>query len=167
MSVRADDKESRGGGSRRYLPPDFDPEVIPHNGERADRDLYALGLTLYEALTWRYPWDTTEPPINKPAPDPREFSGFADLAPELVSVVLKAIAPRRAERYHAAADFRDALAEVRHARRIQTSAWRPCRRLPAVDKSLWRSQSQTAMPSSHICSRSTARAAAAMPARAA
>lgn len=120
VSVRADDKESRGGGSRRYLPPDFDPEVIPHNGERADRDLYALGLTLYEALTSRYPWDTTEPPIGKPAPDPRELSGFADLAPELVNVVLKAIASRRAERYHTAIDFRDALAEVRQARRIQT-----------------------------------------------
>ena len=120
VSVRADDKDSRGGGSRRYLPPDFDPEIIPHNGERADRDLYALGLTLYEALTSRYPWDTTEPPINKPAPDPRELSGFGDLAPELVNVVLKAIAPRRAERYHTAIDFRDALAEVRHARRIQT-----------------------------------------------
>ncbi|MCW2312068.1 methylation-associated defense system protein kinase MAD6 [Rhodoferax antarcticus] len=120
VSVRADDKESRGGGSRRYLPPDFDPEVIPHNGERADRDLYALGLTLYEALTSRYPWETTEPPINKPAPDPRELSGFADLAPELVNVVLKAIAPHRAARYHTAIDFRDALAEVRHARRIQT-----------------------------------------------
>lgn len=120
VSVRADDKESRGGGSRRYLPPDFDPEVIPYNGERADRDLYAMGLTLYEALTSRYPWDTTEPPINKPAPDPRELSGFSDLAPELVSVVLKAIAPRRAERFATATDFRDALAEVRHARRIQT-----------------------------------------------
>jgi serine/threonine protein kinase len=120
VSVRADDKESRGGGSRRYLPPDFDPEVIPHNGERADRDLYALGLTLYEALTSRYPWDTKEPPINRPAPDPRELSGFADLAPELVNVVLKAISPRRAERYDTALDFRNALAEVRHARRIQT-----------------------------------------------
>ncbi|CAO3306861.1 Protein kinase [Pseudomonas sp. P14-2025] len=120
VSVRADDKESRGGGSRRYLPPDFDPEVIPYNGERADRDLYAMGLTLYEALTSRYPWDTTEPPINKPAPDPRELSGFSDLAPELVSVVLKAIAPRRAERFATATDFRGALAEVRHARRIQT-----------------------------------------------
>jgi hypothetical protein len=75
---------------------------------------------LYEALTARYPWDTTEPPINKPAPDPRELSGFADLAPELVNVVLKAIAPRRAERFHTAVDFRDALAEVRHARRVQT-----------------------------------------------
>lgn len=120
VSVRADDKESRGGGSRRYLPADFDPEVIPHNGERADRDLYALGLTLYEALTSRYPWETTAPPINKPVPDPRELPGLADLAPELVNVVLKAIAPIRAERFASAIDFRDALTEVRHARRIQT-----------------------------------------------
>ena len=120
VSVRADDRESRGGGSRRYLPPDFDPEVIAHNGERADRDLYALGLTVYEALTSRYPWDTAEPPVNKPAPDPRALSGFSDLAPELVNVVLKSIAPRRAERFATATDFRDALAEVRHARRVQT-----------------------------------------------
>jgi serine/threonine protein kinase len=120
VSVRADDKTSRGGGSRRYLPPDFDPEAIPHNGERADRDLYALGLTLYEAMTLRYPWETAEPPIDEPAPDPRELSGFADLAPELVSAVLKAIAPRRAQRFAHATEFRDALVEVRHARRTQT-----------------------------------------------
>lgn len=119
VSVRADDRESRGGGSRRYLPPDFDPEVIPHNGERADRDLYALGLTLYEALTARYPWDTSEPPLNTPAPDPRALSGFADLAADLVDIVLKAIAPRRAERFASAIEFRDALVEVRQARRIQ------------------------------------------------
>jgi serine/threonine protein kinase len=119
VSVHVDDRETRGGGSRRYLPPDFDPEVIPHNGERADRDLYALGLTLYEALTARYPWDTSEPPINKPAPDPRELSGFADLSPELVSVVLKAIAPHRLERFGSALDLRDALSQLRNARRIQ------------------------------------------------
>ena len=118
VSVRADDRESRGGGSRRYLPPDFDPELIPHNGERADRDLYALGLTLYEAVTGRYPWDTSEPPINRAAPDPRELSGFSDLSPELVTVVLKAIAPRRSERYISAQEFREALWAVRHARRV-------------------------------------------------
>ncbi len=119
VSVSTDDRETRGGGSRRYLPPDFDPEVIPHNGERADRDLYAFGLTLYEALTSRYPWDTSEPPINKPAPDPREFSGFSDLAPEFVELILKAIAPRRAERFANATAIFDALSEIRHARRMQ------------------------------------------------
>jgi serine/threonine protein kinase len=119
VSVRADDRESRGGGSRRYLPPDFDPDSVPQNGERADRDLYALGLTLYEALTGRYPWDTTEPPISTPAPDPRELSGYADLAPELVDVVLKAIAPRRAERFYSAQSLKEALSEVRVARRLK------------------------------------------------
>lgn len=117
VSVRVDDREARGGGSRRYLPPDFDPEVIPTNGERADRDLYALGLTLYEALTARYPWDTQEPPINLKAPDPREFSGFSELASEFVEIILKAISPRRADRFSSALQFRDALGEVRQASR--------------------------------------------------
>ncbi|HMQ11868.1 MAG TPA: protein kinase [Candidatus Competibacter phosphatis] len=117
VSTRADDRQARGGGSRRYLPPDFDPEAIPRNGDRADRDLYALGLTLYEAIAGRYPWEASEPPCNQPAPDLRELSGMADLAPELTTVVLKAIAPQRAERFGSALEFRAALSEVRHARR--------------------------------------------------
>ncbi len=117
VSTRVGDSYSRGGGSRKYLPPDFDTSSIPHNGERADRDLYALGLTLYEALTGKYPWETSEPPIAITAPDPRELSGFDDLAPELVAVVLKAISPRRAERFHSAEEFQDVISEIHHARR--------------------------------------------------
>lgn len=119
VAVRSDDPNTRGGGSYRYLPPDFDREAIPQNGERADRDLYALGLTLYEALTGHYPWDTAQPPLETPAPDPRQWPGCEDLSQDLVNVLLKAIAPRRAQRFASTQVFSDALAEVRNARRLQ------------------------------------------------
>jgi serine/threonine protein kinase len=119
VSVAVEDELSHGGGSRRYLPPDFDLAVIPTPGELADRDLYALGVTLYEVITSRYPWDAASPPPGELARDPRELSGFADLAPELVTVLLKAIAPRRSERYAAAEGFLAALEGIPEARSIR------------------------------------------------
>jgi serine/threonine protein kinase len=108
----------RGGGSRRYLPPDLDLEAVTSQSALADRDLYALGLTLYEAVTGRYPWNNAQvPPPGKPASDPRELSNLADIAPDLVDVMLKAIAPKRADRFATAADLKSALAAVRAARR--------------------------------------------------
>ncbi|WP_303785789.1 serine/threonine protein kinase [Azovibrio restrictus] len=118
VSVRGGADGSRGGGSRRYLPPDFDPEAIAQPADFVDRDLYALGLTLYEALTGRYPWDAATPVPNVAAPDPRELSGFADLAPDFVQVVLRAIAPKRAERFISAREMQDALVNVVKARRL-------------------------------------------------
>ncbi len=117
VSVAGKDEERRGGGSRRYLPPDLDLDSIPSASDLADRDLYALGLTLYEAVTGRYPWDAQIPPPGVPASDPREFSNLGDLAPEFVDVMLKAIAPKRADRFAAARDLRSALANVPAARR--------------------------------------------------
>lgn len=117
VSVAGKDEERRGGGSRRYLPPDLDLEAIPSASDLADRDMYALGLTLYEAVTGRYPWDGQIPPPGVPASDPREFSNLSDLAPELVDVMLRAISPRRAERFAAARDLRSALANIHAARR--------------------------------------------------
>jgi serine/threonine protein kinase len=108
----------RGGGSRRYLPPDLDLEAVPSPSDLADRDLYALGITLYEAVTGRYPWiDAQIPPPGKTACDPREQSNLGDLAPELVDVMLKAIAPRRGDRFASAVELHGALANVQAARR--------------------------------------------------
>src|SRR4029450_3145598 len=116
VSVAVEDELSHGGGSRRYLPPDVDLSGQPTTGELADRDLYALGITLYEVITGRYPWDTASPPPGEPARDPRELSGFADLAPELVALLLKAIAPRRVERYASAEEFLVTLEDIPHVR---------------------------------------------------
>jgi serine/threonine protein kinase len=117
VSVRSEDN-GHGGGSRRYLPPDLDLTTPPTPSELVDRDVYALGLTVYEALTGgQYPWDSSSPPPATPAPDLRERSGPADLTPELVAVVLKAIAPRRAERFASATALLEALEPITRARR--------------------------------------------------
>jgi serine/threonine protein kinase len=118
VSVGPNDEERRGGGSRRYLSPDLDLEAVPTSSDLADRDLYALGITLYEAVTGRYPWDNAQvPPPGKTAADPREQSNLSNIAPEFVAVMLKAIAPKRADRFASAVEMQGALAGVPAARR--------------------------------------------------
>jgi serine/threonine protein kinase len=120
VSVRTEENE-HGGGSRRYIPPDLDLAELPSPSELVDRDLYALGLTVYEALAGDYPWKSSSPPPATSAPDLRDKPGLSDLAPEFVGVVLKAIAPKRADRFASASALLDALANVTRARRQPTA----------------------------------------------
>lgn len=117
VSVLAAADNGRGGGSRRYLPPDIDLSAVPRPADLADRDLFALGLTLHETLTGSYPWAAATPPLGEAPQDPRALSGLSDLAPELVDLVLKAIASRRAERFGSIEELQAALAAVKQARR--------------------------------------------------
>ena len=109
IAISDDGDYDESAGTRRYMPPKFKARKASKNG-KIDRDLYALGLTFYECVTSRYPFDTPEPPRNQPAPDPREFvANPDDLSDALVAVMLKAIAPKRADRFASAEEFLAAL----------------------------------------------------------
>jgi serine/threonine protein kinase len=117
VAIRTGDSFARGGGTRRYLPPDLNIEAPQNDIDRTDRDVYALGLTLYESLTRAYPWpELNGPPKDQSARDPRELAGFEDLSPIFVAILLKAIAPHRTDRYATAQDFAQALRSVRTLR---------------------------------------------------
>jgi serine/threonine protein kinase len=118
VSVLANQTNSMGGGTRKYLPPDLSLDREPTDDDFVDRDLYALGITLYEAITGSYPWETTEPPAGRVAKNPRELPTLTDLAPELAEVMMKLIAPKRCDRFQTAEDLLKQLQTIKYARKL-------------------------------------------------
>ncbi|WP_457035256.1 methylation-associated defense system protein kinase MAD6 [Geodermatophilus sp. SYSU D01176] len=93
----------------RYTPPDLD-QVPASAAGYVDRDLYALGITLYEALTNAYPWDgASTPPPAVSAEDPRERYSLPAVPARLVETILKAISPERGGRFTSAEELHTAL----------------------------------------------------------
>ncbi len=119
VAVHEDDGEARAGGTRRYIPPDVELGEILAAEDEIDRDLYALGITIYECATGKYPWTEITPPPKVAPTDPRTH--VADLSPEFSQLIVKAIAPRKAERFSSAAEFRAALASVSKLRVLAPS----------------------------------------------
>lgn len=121
VAVSEIDEVQGGGGTRRYLPPDYDYSSEPDASDRMDRDLYALGISFYECLTGKYPFDDPTPPISIQPKDPKQFRGCADLSSSLVNVLVKMIAPERKDRFASAEEFLTALAEVKRLRSALTT----------------------------------------------
>ena len=110
VAVHEDDAEARPGGTRRYIPPDLELGGMLTREEEIDRDLYALGITLYECATRKYPWTEATPPLKVAPRDPQTY--VSEISPEFGRLILRAIAPGRAERFSSATAFRTALASV-------------------------------------------------------
>lgn len=118
-AVSVDSTLSPTLGSPRYLAPEAAGLTRPSREELTDLDLFALGISAYEALTGGYPWQGRGTPPRGAQPlDPRRLPGLADLDPDFTSVLLRALAPRRHERYRDADEFRAALAKVREVRLV-------------------------------------------------
>ena len=121
VAVSENDEVQGGGGTRRYLPPDYDYSTEPDAADRVDRDLYALGISFYECLTGKYPFDEPTPPIKTQPRNPKQFKGCADLSSSLINVLIKMIAPERKDRFTSAEELLAALAEVKRYRSVLTS----------------------------------------------
>jgi len=133
--------ESGGGmtltrsGDLLGTPAYMSPEQLSTDGGRIDArsDVYSLGVTLYEALTLRLPFDAPTAPriyrkiLQEPPPDPTRDNRF--IPRDLKVVVETALEKDRSRRYQTAIDLAEDLRRVRESETILARPAGPLLRL--------------------------------------
>jgi serine/threonine protein kinase len=118
-------------GTAQYMSPEQVRGLRRLTDQRSD--VYSLGVTLYEALTLKRPFDDRETTailhavVEEDPPSPR--SVVRDLPVDLETVILKAMAKRPDDRYRTAAEFAADLRRFRNAEPVVAErrgfrAWR-------------------------------------------
>jgi serine/threonine protein kinase len=103
-------------GNRTGTPNYLAPELIKRQSTDHRVDLFALGVTAYEMFTGGLPWEkaaslqTLLSHMNSPGRDPLEMR--ADLDPDTVAFLAKAIEREPRARFQNPAQFREALREL-------------------------------------------------------
>jgi serine/threonine-protein kinase len=98
-------------GTPHFMP----PEQIRGEPAEVSSDLYAVGVTLFQMLTGRLPFDAgtvtgvLEQQLYAPRPDPRDVAPEGACPPALAEVCLRALDVDRARRYPTADAFAEAL----------------------------------------------------------
>ncbi len=100
-------------GTRTYLA----PETIRKQGPSPQTDMYSLGVTLFEVLTGKVPFQGSTPEdllrkhLMEPPPNPSEFN--SNVTPEMDRLVLKLMNKKPVDRYP---DMQAVFSEIRRIR---------------------------------------------------
>jgi serine/threonine-protein kinase len=103
------------GGLVRGTPTYMAPEQAKGGIIDPRTDIYAVGVTLFELLTGRPPFDSTSPMelmldhVHRAPPDPRDVAPDREISDALATMVLRALAKDPADRFQTAEDFLRAL----------------------------------------------------------
>ncbi len=106
-------EEINNPGTPSYMAPElYGPKTVPANEQT---DLYAVGVTLYELLTRKYPYGEIEPFQHPKFGDPAPPTRYRpDIPAWLEAVLLKAVAREPKARFETAEEFLLALERGAH-----------------------------------------------------